>query len=317
MDKVGFQLSNSLAENLKKELQISKHQQSTKNMSGFKSRIQSFFKGGINNNNAISKKDVHEIKKLMKKGSRANLKAAKNTSKINLAAKPNENAKDAENNNLEEDKGRLAQRLPTRNSEPNLVEEQPEPKKVSRSATSPTLVKFLPTYVNRFKACPFSLGEKISRWCHTSAVALFDGHPPEDHFITFPPAHEYRDIKHDKIMTALAAGEPDERIENEKERVEVILTRYPAGQHGLTPYSKYFSSTEKEEKIVEESHAAVDTPTDSNNEAPEGRSPSRASVDSFVKSSVPLPRSGTQHSLVANRGSVHDLLERIPAAIQE
>ena len=138
----------------------------------------------------------------------------------------------------------LKSRLSSRNSAPHMFKEaqraqraQQAAKKPStqRSSSQPILVKFLPTYVNRLKACPLSLGEKLSRWCHVSPMALYDGCPPQDHFLDFPLA-EYRDIVWERQGELRAAGHACEPLYDPAKRDEVVLTRYAPGQHGLTPY---------------------------------------------------------------------------------
>lgn len=107
-----------------------------------------------------------------------------------------------------------------------------------RSSSQPVLVAFLPQYVNKYKAQPFSLKEKMTRWCKKSPYALIKKHlPPEDHYLEFPNA-PYEEKMNDEFGRGLErlAREADNRTKglSTKPRVEVVLERYPAGRHGIT-----------------------------------------------------------------------------------
>jgi hypothetical protein len=108
-------------------------------------------------------------------------------------------------------------------------------KSSSRSASQPMLIKMISTNVNRFKACPLSLGEKLARWCQVSQMAIFKGHPPEDHFLQFPGC-EYSDLLAERRAELAIAGHACELEYDPKKRDECVLKRYPDGRHGLTPY---------------------------------------------------------------------------------
>lgn len=101
------------------------------------------------------------------------------------------------------------------------------------------VAKFIVKNVNQMKSQPLTLGEKLSRWCRQSPAAIFKGCAPEDHFLPFPSA-DYCDMEVDtraeaELLAAIAA--PNKAVEAEA-RDEVVLERYPAGRHGLSPRTR-------------------------------------------------------------------------------
>lgn len=131
--------------------------------------------------------------------------------------------------------------LEKRKSSPAITQGMTESKmKIGpRSSSQPVLVAFLPQYVNKLKGQPYSLKEKMTRWCKKSPYALIKKHlPPQDFYIEFPNVC-YDDHMNDEF------GRGIERLEREaddaangvstKPRVEIVLERYPAGRHdGVT-----------------------------------------------------------------------------------
>lgn len=111
----------------------------------------------------------------------------------------------------------------------------PAKKKVVRSASQPVLAAFVPAYVDQLKAQPFSLKEKITRWCKKSPMALYRSHmPPEDHHVPFPN-EPYPDLMCDKygrsIILEAEKNNPD--APTTKPRMECVLKRYPPNLHGI------------------------------------------------------------------------------------
>ena len=109
------------------------------------------------------------------------------------------------------------------------------------------VAKFIVKNVNQMKSQPLTLGEKLSRWCRQSPAAIFKGCAPEDHFLPFPSA-DYCDIAVDtraeaELLAAIAA--PNQAVEAEA-RDEVVLERYPAGRHGLSPRTRPTGTPEAE-----------------------------------------------------------------------
>lgn len=102
-----------------------------------------------------------------------------------------------------------------------------------RSASQPVLVKFIPQYVNRLKAQPFSLKEKMTSWCVRSSMALIKAHePPQDHYLEFPN-QPYTDKMCDEFGRNLATLEETRGAATTKPRQELVLKRYSANKHGV------------------------------------------------------------------------------------
>lgn len=102
-----------------------------------------------------------------------------------------------------------------------------------RSASQPVLVKFIPQYVNRLKAQPFSLKEKMTSWCKRSPMALIKAHEaPQDHHLEFP-TQPYTDNMCDEYGRNLATLEETRGAATTKPRQELVLTRYSANKHGV------------------------------------------------------------------------------------
>jgi len=102
-----------------------------------------------------------------------------------------------------------------------------------RSASQPVLVKFIPQYVNRLKAQPFSLKEKMTSWCKRSPMALIKAHePPQDHHLEFP-SQPYIDNMCDEFGRNIATLEETRGAATTKPRQELVLKRYPANKHGV------------------------------------------------------------------------------------
>ena len=214
--------------------------------------------------------------------------------------------------------------LLSRRSAPHMSRELRKDSKTPvtrRAASSPVLVKLLPTYVNRLKGCPFSLGEKLSNWCHTSPMALYDGYPPQDHFLDFPLAN-YRDIVWERQCDLRAAGHACTPLYDPAKRDEVVLERYAPGQHGLTPYGTKPACTNAdvnkpslpppkyEERVTAKK---VSRQNGSNQGEPPRRASApadqRASGDNTTNNSRPAPitRVPTNCSIAARRGTMYDL----------
>jgi len=139
-------------------------------------------------------------------------------------------------NALPETKERKKQ-LDKGRSTPNLSVSAPSPRQKigPRSSSQPVLAAFVPAYVDQLKGQPFSLKEKITRWCKKSPMALYKSHmPPQDHDIEFP-AKVYNDLLCDQYGRSLIleaeAKNPD--APTTKPRMECVLKRYPPNIHGI------------------------------------------------------------------------------------
>ena len=66
-------------------------------------------------------------------------------------------------------------------------------------------------------------------------MAIFKQHPPEDHFVQFPPC-EYSDHLAERKVELAAAGHACELEYDPAKRDECVLKRYPDGRHGLKPF---------------------------------------------------------------------------------
>jgi len=232
---------------------------------------------------------------------------------------------------VEGGKSKLAAHRSPANSSPNLLansktNSKTEQGNVSRTASSPVLVACTTKYVDRLKAAPLSLGETLSRWCSRSPMTIFDGHPPQDHSIAFP-AVEYRDFVIERIADLEAAGHTVEYDTNNgtpgdaTPRVEVVLARYPAGRHGLSPAMaagspstpmlaspKYntVQTTESKERRRNERRAA---------QQQQLLSRANAGHSGLLKATPqPMARSGTNMSMACAAGSSTDLSARIGSA---
>lgn len=111
----------------------------------------------------------------------------------------------------------------TRNSAPALDLPPPEP----------IVVEFVSKYVNQLKAVPFTLSEKMSRWCKRSPMALYKSHmPPQDHDLPFP-TEPYEDLMCDEFgrntdtLARVALDGPP------PPRDELVLQMYPPGRHSI------------------------------------------------------------------------------------
>jgi hypothetical protein len=110
-----------------------------------------------------------------------------------------------------------------------------------RAASSPQLALMSIKNLSKQASHPLTLSEKLSRWCRQSPEALFKGCPPEDDFFNFP-AVDYSDLEVDRRAehqllsningTATTDEFGDAHID------EVMVERYPAGRHGLTPRTR-------------------------------------------------------------------------------
>lgn len=102
-----------------------------------------------------------------------------------------------------------------------------------RSASQPVLVKFIPQYVNRLKAQPFSLKEKMTSWCKRSPMALIRSHDaPQDHHLAFPN-RPYSDKMCDEYGRNRDTLEETRATATTKPRQELVLKRYKANKHGV------------------------------------------------------------------------------------
>eukprot|EP00040_Diaphanoeca_grandis_P003240 m.24341 g.24341 ORF g.24341 m.24341 type:complete len:287 (-) comp14558_c0_seq1:370-1230(-) len=121
-------------------------------------------------------------------------------------------------------------------STPNISISAPNRKKIGpRSSSQPVLAAFVPAYVDQLKAQPFSLKEKITRWCKKSPMALYRSHmPPQDHDIEFP-AQVYPDLLCDEFGRSLIleAEAKNPNAPTTKPRMECVLKRYPPNIHGI------------------------------------------------------------------------------------
>lgn len=87
--------------------------------------------------------------------------------------------------------------------------------------------------VNQLKAVPFSLSEKMSRWCKRSPMALIKAHePPQDHHLDFP-AQPYEDKMCDEYGRNIDTLARERREGAPKHRDELVLKMYPKNRHGI------------------------------------------------------------------------------------
>lgn len=125
----------------------------------------------------------------------------------------------------------------TRNSAPALVIPQKDRKSRVKSPKSsiqePIIAEMISRNVNQLKAVPFSLSEKMSRWCKRSPMALTKSHrPPEDHHLEFP-AVPYEDKMCDEYGRNIETLARDRREGVPKHRDELVLKMYPPNRHGI------------------------------------------------------------------------------------
>lgn len=188
---------------------------------------------------------------------------------------------------------------------------QKGPAKIARGASTPTLVKCIPTYVNRLKAAPFSLGEKLSRWCRVSPMAIFHGHPPQDASLNFPDG-EYRDYISERRADLAAAGHAVQydtsNGTDDQPRVESVLKRYPADRHGISPSAPRgtpgkLSAPALPPPMYKSPHCG-DTP-------PIFHPLSRGGSGLIKATPQPVQRFGSNMSLVREQGSRLDLVARM------
>ena len=219
------------------------------------------------------------------------------------------------------------------NSSPNLVSSKPHqtsPAKVIRGASSPTLVKCIPTYVNRLKAAPFSLGEKLSRWCRASPMAIFHGHPPQDAALNFPDG-EYRDYITERRADLEAAGHvhryDTSNGTDDRARVESVLVRYAPGRHGLSPSAPKGTPAKLSAPALPP--PTYKSPRDGSNAAPESMRPkrgetppifhplSRGASGLLKHTPQPVQRFGSNVSLIREKGTRVDLFSATERIAEE
>jgi hypothetical protein len=204
-------------------------------------------------------------------------------------------------------------------------------KSSSRSSSEPVLVKMVSSNVNRFKACPLSLGEKLARWCRASPMAIFRGHPPEDHFVQFP-GFEYSDLLAERRAELAAAGHVCELGYDPIDRDECVLERYPDGRHGLTPFDMTLRPPVNPDALKSPKLPAPQFPTESSRDElsakkrasrPQLRmgqsagttesdvSAPPAPVRAARKHTPPMLRRGSADSVVAAQGTCLNLTPRL------
>jgi hypothetical protein len=96
------------------------------------------------------------------------------------------------------------------------------------------LLPFITINVDRLKGQPFSLKEKMTRWCKKSPTALLANphEPPEDHFLAYPNPI-YVDLMCDQYGRNLETMQSElTNGPTTKPRVECVLNRYPP-RHGI------------------------------------------------------------------------------------
>lgn len=174
-----------------------------------------------------------------------------------------------------------------------------------RSSSQPVLVAFLPQYVNKLKGQPFTLKEKMTRWCKKSPYALIKKHlPPDDFYIEFPNV-PYEDKMNDEFGRGLErlAREADEAAKGvtAKPRVEIVLERYPAGMHGITCH--FDGAPNNGDRVVSPYGSSGGTPSKA----------SRRSEPHASRSSAPTFDGGNTSRMV-NRPSQEGMSKPMPAA---
>jgi len=188
-------------------------------------------------------------------------------------------------------------------STPALVADAPRsrsrPDIGARSSSQPTLVPFHSKYVDKLKAQPFTLKEKLSQWCKKSPMALIKAHePPQDHYIACP-SPVYEDIMCDEYGRNLNTMELDQLDgPTTKPRVESVLNRY-APRHGI---NSTFDNVPK----TEYSRSAPAVPTNQFSNAVNARSsntPPSPEEDELAPLPSPLParRRGSGAPMIPKR----------------
>ena len=118
------------------------------------------------------------------------------------------------------------------------------------STSSPnSIAKFVTKNVNQMKSQPLTLGEKLSRWCRQSPASIFKGCAPEDHFLPFPSV-DYPDMEVNRraeaeLLSAIEGSDAQSGPTAADGRVEVVLERYAAGRHGLSPRTRPTATAEE------------------------------------------------------------------------
>jgi len=103
-----------------------------------------------------------------------------------------------------------------------------------RAKSQPIIGAFVPKNVNQLKAVPFSLSEKMSRWCRRSPMALIKEHmAPQD-----PIDGEHPEIYEDMMNDAYGRNIETLAIEardgpTTKPRDECVLEMYEPGRHSI------------------------------------------------------------------------------------
>lgn len=160
------------------------------------------------------------------------------------------------------------------------------PAELQRARSQPIIGAFVPKNVNQLKAVPFSLSEKMSRWCKRSPMALIKAHLAPDDPIDGEHPEIYEDVMcdaHGRNIDTLAINARDARDGvTAKPRDECVLEMYPPGRHGIT---NHFDSAPVPAVAPAEVAVASPVPALRQTPVPKSRAPPTYDVDTFQQQS--------------------------------